>query len=171
MADGTAPGSPPLDRGAKIALAVVAVVAAALLGFIFTLGPTGTRVACRRASGECVILESYGFGLLRERRLVHAQADVVEARLKATVQPAMGRARPPAVLELVFKDGTSYPAIDYLVIPWTRAKIDRFNRYLKDPADPEIELDSLAPSLAVLAVPAAAALFLGGLLAWKKRRV
>lgn len=161
---------PPLDRTAKVALGVVALVAAALLGFVFTLGPTGEHVSCRRATGECVIAESYGFGLLRERRLVHAQADVVEARLRAMVRPAMGRARPPAVVELVFKDGTSYPTIDFVLIPWAQSKVDEFNRYLKDPAAPEIDLDSLAPALAVLAVPAAAVLLLGGLLVWKKRR-
>jgi len=160
----------PLDRGAKIALAVVALVAFGLLAFVFTLGPTGTCVSCRRATGECVIRENYFFGLLRRRLLVHPQADVVEARLKRTARPVGGRARPPAVLELVFKDGTSYPAIDYVVVPWAQSKIDAFNRYLKDPAAPEIELDSLAPALAVAAPPVATGLILWGLVAWRRRR-
>lgn len=158
-----------LDRSTIIPLTVFLAAFAAILAFVFTLGPTSQGVACRRATGECEIRESYLFGLGATRRRVFPQSALASVRIEKPVNPVGSRVSPPMIVELDFKDGTTRPTVDYLFRSWARRKVDEFNRYLGDPTAPEMILDSTAPALAALLLFGGAPLLFGVLL-WLLRR-
>src|SRR5689334_1920166 len=125
-------GSRRLDRSVVIFLSFYGLFMAGLLVFVFCLGPTYEKFSCSRSTGQCEVIEKYFFGFGRTRRLTFAQESIASARINKTSSITMGHSSPPCVLVLVFKDGSSYPTVDFGFRSWALKKIDEFNRYLKD---------------------------------------
>ncbi len=140
-----------LDRPSAIFLSFFLIFIMGILVFVFSVGPTYEKLVCRRSTGECEITESYFFGLAATRKRVFPQETISSARIKKVFPSYVGNRRsPPMILELVFKDGTSYPTVDFGFRPWTQKKVDEFNRYLRDTTIPEITVDSLAPLIVTI---------------------
>jgi hypothetical protein len=148
-----------LDRTAKIFLVFYGLFMAGILVLVFCMGPTYEKVACGRPPGECVVTESYFFGLGPVRRHVFPLETLSGARVRKVLPGVGNRRRPPMILELVFKSGASYPTIDFCFRGWAQKEADAFNRFLADGSAETFAVDSTGPALAVIF--SSAALFLG----------